>query len=81
MQWSFMDRGAPDRTLEVKIKQHQKWRKSFPYYKVQYWNAFDSTWREIQKSFLTIEKARQFADGLHKKLRFVKVERNIRMML
>jgi len=46
----------------MKAAKHEVWRKSFPHYKVQYYDPRGITWREFQRnSFPTPEAAIAFA--------------------
>ena len=48
---------------ECRLKKlaHDKYRKGFPYYKVQYWDYVMKAWRDIQKRYATEKEARKYA--------------------
>ena len=50
--------------VRVKAKQHEIWRKGFPYYKVQYRDNKLQVWRDVQKRFPTLAVARQHGEQL-----------------
>jgi hypothetical protein len=64
-----------DRILEMRLKQHQAWRKGFPYYKVQYWDYKVSAWHDIQKLFKTEAEARRYGITLETRYRVMKITR------
>ena len=48
----------------MKAAKHEVWRKSFPHYKVQYYDPRGITWREFQRnSFPTPQEALVFVQG------------------
>lgn len=59
-------------------KEHNRWRKSFPYFKVQYWDGKVKAWHDIQKRFDTPEEAQAYADGYGGVTRLMKIYRNRR---
>jgi len=65
----------------MKLKKHQAWRKSFPYYKVQYWDYKVSAWHDIQKAFLTEAMARKHGITLSAKYRVMKITREGRSVI
>jgi len=60
----------------MKIAEHQKYRKSFPYYKVQWYDFDTRAWRDIQKRFRTPGKARGYYKDKLGKWRVMEVTRN-----
>jgi hypothetical protein len=67
----------------MKAKEHDKWRKSFPYFKVQWWNKVDISWHDIQKRFTSIQESEAHIAGLPKSktYRIMQIERNGRFVL
>ena len=63
---------------KMNIGKHNKWRKSFPYYKVQWWDNYVSAWHDIQKSFRTKQAADLYGLSLGKKYRIMKISRDKR---
>lgn len=59
----------------MKITKHRQYIKSFPYYKVQFWDTYVSAWHDIQRRFKTIREARTFGRTLGKKWRVMRVHR------
>ena len=62
-------------------KKHDKWRKSFPYYKVQYWDRNVRAWHDIQKSFTTVALAQEYGEKLKRKYRIMVINRKGRKPL
>lgn len=65
----------------MQVKKHQQWRKSFPYYKVQYWNYKVSAWHDIQKSFETKAFARLHGIKLGTKYHIMEITREGRSIV
>jgi len=67
----------------VDIKRHDQWRKSFPYFKVQFWDNYVSAWHDIQKRFNDIQSAEQYIAGQSKSKtwRIMQIERNGRFVI
>lgn len=59
----------------MKIKKYDKYRNSFPYYKVQYWDKRNLCWMDIQKSFSKPEEAILHGIKLEK-YRIIEIKRN-----
>lgn len=59
----------------MRVIKHQTWRKSFPHYKVQYWDYKISAWRDVQKSLPTEAEARTYGGTLGTRYRIMKVTR------
>ena len=66
----------------MKYKQHDKWRKSFPYYKVGWYDGSIMAWREIQMTFSSRGEADLYRGALSYDLtRVVEVHRKERIVL
>lgn len=77
-----MDRDASDRVLAMRIKKYDKYRKSFPYFKVQYYDRRSRVWREVQrKRFETEAQARKYATAVGDKTRVVEITREGRKIV
>lgn len=62
----------------MKIHQHTKWRKGFPYYKVQYYDYKNRAWHDIQKRFNTEAEARHHGITIGVKYRVMEIHRDRR---
>jgi len=60
----------------MKIAEHQKYRKSFPYYKVQWYDFDTRAWRDIQKRFGTPGQAKRFCKNELRRWRVMEITRN-----
>ena len=58
----------------MKLKKYEQYRKSFPYFKVQWYDYRSKVWREIQKRFKTASDATRAGIPLGKH-RVVKITR------
>ena len=65
----------------MKLAKHEKWRKSFPYYKVQYRDYRLKVWQEVQKTFETEGKARKYGMALGRTYRVVEITRDRRRIV
>jgi len=65
----------------MKIKKYDEYRKSFPYYKVQYWDSYVSAWHDIQKMFKTLQEAILNGESKGKKFRVMKITRTVRKVV
>lgn len=66
----------------MKVKEYDKYRKSFPYFKVQYYDYHSKVWREVQnKRFATEAKARKRGMAISTKYRVVKITREGRKVV
>jgi len=65
----------------MRMKKHDTYRKSFPYYKVQYWNAKVYAWQDIQRSFPTKATATKYGQQLGIKYRIMEVQREGRKVI
>ena len=65
----------------MKIKQYEKYRKSFPYYEVQYYDRKSRVWREIQKRFGTEGQARKHGMAIGISYRVVEITRESRRII
>jgi len=66
----------------MKLEKHQKWRKSFPYYKMQYWSKIPLAWQDVQFGFSSLEEARRYADNMHiKRYRVMEIQRTNRRVI
>jgi len=65
----------------MKIAKHQQWRRSFPYYKVQFWDNKVSAWHDIQKTFSTPVFAETYSFNLNKVYRIIEINREGRNVL
>jgi len=63
----------------MKTSKHQRWRKGFPYYKVQYYDYKASAWHDIQKLFESEAKARKHGITLGTRYRVMKITREGRV--
>ena len=61
----------------MKKAQHERWRKSFPYYKVHFWNDTVGAWSPVQHLFNTEEEAQTHADSLGLKTRIMRKDRDL----
>ena len=63
---------------------HDRYRNSYPYYKVQYWDGISICWIDIQRKFPDPEKADKFGQmfgkkfGFGMKYRIIEVQRDER---
>jgi len=64
----------------MKTKVYDKYRKSFPYFKVDWYDNRSRVWREIQKRFPTEAEARRYGIPLGRH-RVVKVTRERRTIV
>lgn len=62
----------------MKVAKHKKWRKGFPYYKVQYWDSRVQAWHDIQRRFETKQAATRYSEGLKRKTRLMIIYRDRR---
>jgi len=60
----------------MKIKDYEIYRKSFPYYKVQYYDDTVMAWKDIQKRFTYPVDAMKFGDTLGKVYRLMEITRD-----
>lgn len=65
----------------MKVKRYDKYRKSFPYYKVQYYDYKLRVWQEIQKRFETEALAIKYGIALGRKYRVVEITRERRRIV
>lgn len=65
----------------MKIEEHEQWRKSFPYYKVQYYDRKLRVWQEIQKRFVTEGEARKRGMALGYSYRVIEITRDRRRII
>lgn len=65
----------------MKITEHEQWRKSFPYYKVQWWDSYVTAWRDVQRQFRTKQAADLYGLSLGKKYRIIQIFRNGRKVV
>ncbi len=65
----------------VKIAEHEVWRKSFPYYKVQWFDNYVTAWHDVQKQFKTIQAANLYGMSLGKEYRVMEISRNDRRVI
>lgn len=65
----------------MQAEKHQRWRKGFPYYKVQYWDNKVSAWHDIQKSFSTKAQAKVHGIKLGIRHRITEVTREGRSII
>jgi len=59
----------------MKVAKHEQWRKSFPYYKVQYWDNNVRAWHDIQRRFGSLKDARKYGITLERKYRVMQITR------
>lgn len=57
----------------MRVKKYDKYRKSFPYYKVQYYDNHSRVWREVQKRFETEGKARKHGQSIATRHRVIEI--------
>lgn len=62
----------------MKVKDYDIYRKSFPYYKVQYWDDRVMAWHDIQKRFTYPDDATAYGRTLNKSYRLMVVNRGYR---
>lgn len=68
--------------MGMTVERHKRWRKSFPYYKIQYYEPNTLAWREIQgKAYPTLNKAHIAGKQLGKRYRIVEIQRKGRRFL
>jgi len=60
----------------MRIAQHQIYRKSFPYYKVQWYDTLSRVWRDVQRRFKTPREARGYYKNKSGKWRVMEVKRS-----
>lgn len=67
----------------MRKEKHEVWRKSFPHFKVQWWDADGRVlaWHDIQETFSTAKEADEHGKTLGKSYRIMKVERDGRAPL
>ena len=65
----------------MKLLKYEEYRKSFPYYKVQYYDRKSRVWREIQKQFETEGEARKRGMALGYSYRVIEITRDRRRIV
>jgi hypothetical protein len=60
----------------MKIKDYDKYRKSFPYYKVQYFDDYVMAWHDIQRRFTHPDDAFSYMNGMEGVYRIMEVTRD-----
>ena len=65
----------------MKVEKHNKWRKSFPHYKVQYWDYKINAWHDIQKAFSTRADAIKHGTAVSSRFRIMEVTKESRKPL
>ena len=65
----------------MKIAKHEKWRKGFPYYKIQWYDDKSRVWREVQRHYKSEGVALKVAKRRKAKTRIVVVHRDHREVL
>ena len=65
----------------MKIKQYDIYRKSFPYYKCQYWDDKVMAWHDIQKRFSNPIEAKLYGEGLGYLCRVITITRQGRFLI
>lgn len=57
----------------MKLSKYEKYRQSFSYFKVQWYDVHSKAWREAQKRFETEAQARKHGSAIASRHRVVKI--------
>lgn len=57
----------------MKLAKYEKYRRSFPYYKVQYWVETNKAWKDIQEAIATPAEAHKRGQKLGRVYRVMEI--------